>query len=52
MMYCLCMQLSVAEAESLCSRLTEKIKANHECKVLIAQQPLLLAVLQVSKLHV
>ncbi|KAI0237175.1 Phosphatidylinositol 4-kinase alpha [Lamellibrachia satsuma] len=47
-----CMQLLLwavqdeSEAESLCSRLTEKIKANHECKVLIAQQPLLLAVLQ------
>ncbi|KAK2176702.1 hypothetical protein NP493_644g02033 [Ridgeia piscesae] len=47
-----CMQLLLwavqdeSEAESLCNRLTEKIKANHECKVLIAQQPLLLAVLE------
>ena len=36
------------EAESLCSRLTEKINAVHEHRMLIAHHPLLLASLNVS----
>ena len=37
-----------SEAESLCSRLTEKINAVHEHRVLIAHHPLLIASLNVS----
>ena len=38
--------MDISEAESLCNRLTEKINAIHDHKVLVAHHPLLLASLQ------
>lgn len=37
----------LAEAEGLCSRLTEKINQTHEHRIIVARHPLLLASIQV-----